>query len=231
MEHSAYCSTETTELAKAMLKVQAELQPALKDRNNPFTKSRYATLNSVMESCREALIANSIWFSQYPVPVEPGFMGLVTKLTHAESGQWQSSLLVMPLPKADPQGFGSAMTYGRRYSMAALIGIVTEEDDDGAMAGAGTPARTRGKKQTPATDTTIKNEAAFTPPAEEPQVHPALASMPQLDGINYSLTQTQDGKMCVIAAGNTRDKKQILAQAGFKWSEQRKIWWRYAEAA
>ena len=53
-------STEITELAKAMLKVQENLQPALKDANNPFTKSKYATLNSVMDSCRDALLSNGI---------------------------------------------------------------------------------------------------------------------------------------------------------------------------
>jgi hypothetical protein len=60
METTVYCSTEVTELAKAMLKVQASLQPACKDRENPFTKSTYATLNSVVDSCRAALIANNI---------------------------------------------------------------------------------------------------------------------------------------------------------------------------
>lgn len=74
-------------------------------------------------------------------------MGLVTKLTHAESGQWQSSLMVMPLPKADPQGYGSAMTYFRRYALSALIGIVTEEDDDGVGAGLETGQRSRRKRQ------------------------------------------------------------------------------------
>jgi len=105
-----YNSQDTTELAKALIKVQRQLQPATKDANNPFTKSRYATLNSVMDSCRDALLSNNIWLCQYPVPAEPGYLGLVTKLTHAESGQWQSSLAVVPLPKADPQGVGISMT-------------------------------------------------------------------------------------------------------------------------
>ena len=86
-------SQEVGELAKALIKVQRQLQPATKDANNPFTKSRYATLNSVMDSCRDALLSNNIWLCQHPVPAEPGYLGLVTKLTHAESGQWQSSLL------------------------------------------------------------------------------------------------------------------------------------------
>ena len=54
--------------------------------------------------------------------------------THAESGQWQSSLAVVPLPKADPQGVGISMTYMRRYALSAMLGIVTEEDTDGEFA-------------------------------------------------------------------------------------------------
>ena len=93
-----FCSEEIGKLAQALLKVQRQLQPALKDADNPFTKSRYATLNSV---------------------------------THAESGQWQASLAVVPLPRADPQGVGISMTYIRRYALSAMLGIVTEEDTDG----------------------------------------------------------------------------------------------------
>lgn len=129
-----YTSQEVGELTKALIKVQRQLQPATKDANNPFTKSRYATLNSVMDSCRDALLSNNIWLCQYPVPAEPGYLGLVTKLTHAESGQWQSSLAVVPLPKADPQGVGISMTYMRRYALSAMLGIVTEEDTDGEFA-------------------------------------------------------------------------------------------------
>ena len=86
-----------------------------------------------MDSCRYALLSNGIWLCQYPVPAEPGYLGLVTKLTHAESGQWQSSLAVVPLPKAEPQGVGISMTYMRRYALSAMLGIVTEEDTDGEL--------------------------------------------------------------------------------------------------
>jgi hypothetical protein len=68
---------------------------------------------------------------QVPVAVEAGHLGLMTKLVHGESGQWQSSLMVMPLPKNDPQGYGSALTYARRYGLATLVGLVSETDDDG----------------------------------------------------------------------------------------------------
>lgn len=87
-----------------MLSVQKQMQPVSKNANNPFTKSMYATLNSVMEACKTALLSNAIWLFQYPVPIDnPNLFGLVTKLTHVESGEWQASLNVVPLPKADPQ--------------------------------------------------------------------------------------------------------------------------------
>ena len=71
--------------------------------------------------------------TQFPVNVGMvNTLGLVTKLVHIASGQWQSSLLVMPLPKNDPQGYGSALTYARRYGLCALVGIVTEDDDGSA---------------------------------------------------------------------------------------------------
>ena len=86
---SPYQSENITDLAKALLKLQRTVQPIAKDSENTFTKSGYASLNSVMDACRDALIENGIWLCQYPVPVEqPNTLGLVTKLTHAESGQW-----------------------------------------------------------------------------------------------------------------------------------------------
>jgi hypothetical protein len=113
-----FSSPDLAELAKAMVKVQQALNPACKDAENPFVKNRYATLNSVIEACRDALTAQSVWVAQYPVAAEAGHLGLVTKLVHGDSGQWQSSMMVMPLPKNDPQGYGSALTYARRYGLA-----------------------------------------------------------------------------------------------------------------
>ena len=133
MEFS-YASDDIRELAKALLNVQRQLQPAVKDAVNPFIKNKYATLNSVMDCCRSVLIENGILLTQYPVPAEPGYFGLVTKLVHAETGQYQASLAMIPLAKNDAQGLGSACTYGRRYALSAMLGIVTEEDDDGNAA-------------------------------------------------------------------------------------------------
>lgn len=61
-------SQDINELSKAMLQIQQNLLPALRDATNPFTKSNYATLNSVMDSCREALLTHGIWLTQLPCP-------------------------------------------------------------------------------------------------------------------------------------------------------------------
>lgn len=239
-----YQSSEVSELAKALIAVQKGLQPAVKDATNPFVHNRYATLNSVMDSCREALLSNDIWMTQFPVPADPGYLGLVTKLTHAKSGQWQSSLAVVPLPKADPQGMGSAMTYARRYSLSAMLGIVTDADDDGTGAcetrpatqtkmvprqGARASMPTRHAQESSARGepSRISNGArASTPTSTNPP-----PDLPKIDGISYQTIAAEDGRTCVIAMGNTVAKKDMLAEVGFRWNPHRTVWWMYADGS
>ncbi len=229
-----YQSASITDLAKALLNVQRTVQPVTKDAENPFTKSWYASLNSVMDACRDALIENGIWLCQYPVPVEqPNTLGLVTKLTHAESGQWQSSLAVVPLHKADPQGMGSAITYARRYALTAMLGMVTE-DDDGEGARTGRKSSTRPKlpiiapeaQKVRQRDTSINSISSLSN-----RQSASLENLPPLEGITYQQVTAQDGRPCIIATGNTQAKKELLTGAGFRWNPQRKLWWKYVDAA
>jgi len=206
------CAEKITNLAKAMLEVQKVVRPACKDKINSFTQSRYATLNSVMEACSEALINAGIWVTQYPVPVDGdgAQLGLVTKLVHAESGEWQKSLLVMPLSKTDPQGYGSALTYARRYGLSALVGIVTEDDD---------------------ANSACKGGLDFQKPRIvdiKPRQNCTMENLPHIDGVNYQQNKAQDGALYITATGNTRNKNGILKEAGFKWNSSRKIWWKAA---
>jgi hypothetical protein len=241
-----YCSEDIKELTGAMLKVQSEINPALKDGENPFAKSRYATLNSVITASRAALLKYDIWLVQYPVPVEPGFLGLMTKLVHGPSGQWQGSLLVMPLSKTDPQGYGSALTYSRRYALASMVGLVVEDDDGETACG-----RSRNKannsrstqKSTLSGNTGYQEKQAnhqagsnFTVPETvlESKSFPdseATKNLPKLEGISYQTVTTPEGQICIIATGNTTAKKDILNRTGFKWNSNRKIWWRYASTS
>ncbi|WP_290920207.1 ERF family protein [Halodesulfovibrio sp.] len=244
MELTAYSSQNMTELAKAMLKVQKALMPVAKDADNPFVKSKYATLNAVMDSCREVLLVNGIWVSQFPVPVESGCLGLVTKLMHAESGEWQASCMVMPLPKADPQGYGSALTYARRYALATLVGLVTEVDDDaeGTMgserrSSAGRSSYRFAEKRSARVDTrrqqndsTNFNETGGPQASRSSFGSSEANQLPQLDGVVYQQVQAKDGRICVTASGNTKAKKPLLKEAGFRWDNSRKIWWKYADA-
>lgn len=210
MHQALDCSPEITELAKALINVQRVIQPATKDSTNPFTKSTYASLKSVMDTCRQALLDNGIWLCQYPVPVEtPGSIGLMTKLTHAESGQWQSSLSVVPLPKADPQGMGSAITYSRRYALTAMLGMVTE-DDDGESAKIASQSRSSGK--TPVANARKNDEKAAMPKQQPaPHTHP-VSQFPELDGVIFQISTAQDGRNCIIATGNTQPNKNILRE-------------------
>lgn len=211
---ATYCSEDIRQLAKALLAVQHKLAPATRDATNPFTRSTYATLNSVMNSCREALIANGIWLTQIPVPADHGYIGLYTKLTHVETGQFQASLTVLPLQKNDCQGAGSAITYARRYALTAMLGMVTEDDDDG-----------EGAKLAP--------QFRQEPPKPAPQVRqeqPRSNDLPRLDGVNYRNIRAENGKVYTVAQGNTMPVKDTLHAAGFRWDAAQKYWWRAAQA-
>jgi hypothetical protein len=224
---SQLSSPEITELASAMIRVQHSLSPALRDAHNTFTNSRYATLGSVMHACREALLAQGIWLTQYPVPVQGHQLGLVTKIVHAESGQWQASLLTMPLPKEDPQGYGSAMTYARRYGLSALVGIVTEDDDDGEMATAG---REAGVFRIQAPTHGVPAPADGRNGASQGRAS-GDSPLPRLDGVQFHNGTASDGRPCVLATGETHAKRDLLRQAGFRWDGARKVWWRHSDAA
>jgi len=215
-------SEKITELAKTMISVQQSLVPALKDGINTYTESSYATLKSVMEVCRNALLSHGIWMTQYPVSVEAGHLGLVTKIVHADTGQWQSSLIEMPLPKNDPQGYGSAITYARRYGLSALLGIITEDDDAESAMPRGQTAKP--EPRNPVTQTS-------TPPKTTPQKSTdgsKVFQLPRLDGVTYRSQKDQNGKERVLATGNTHSKKEFLKSAGFKWDGKDKLWWRYS---
>ena len=224
------CSDKITNLAKAMVEVQKIVRPAMKDKVNSFTQSRYATLNSVMEACSEALINAGIWVTQYPVPVDGdgSQLGLVTKLVHAESGEWQESLISMPLAKADPQAYGSALTYARRYGLSSMVGLITE-DDDGNTAVQGSTAQAQNRSlpelQTHRVNSLKPRKDDFSNNSSQNNVS---GNLPHIDGITYQQNKAQDGALYITATGNTRNKNGILKEAGFKWNSSRKLWWKAA---
>lgn len=128
-------STDCGELFAALATAQKEIVGAVKDSNNPFFKSKYADLSAVWDACHGPLNTNGISIIQLPSsdPKTPDIVTVTTVLGH-KSGQWISSSLSVRPTKADAQGMGSAISYARRYTMAAIAGVAYIEDDDGNAA-------------------------------------------------------------------------------------------------
>ena len=118
-------------LAKAIALSQLHVENALKSSTNPHFKSKYADLAEILNTVRPVFSANGIAIVQTPT-FESGVASVETMLCH-ESGEFISSVCSSPVGKQDAQGIGSAITYLRRYSLAAMCGIA-QEDDDGQHA-------------------------------------------------------------------------------------------------
>jgi len=122
-------SESITDLATALCLAQAEMGGAIKDSNNPFFKSSYADLTSVIKVIKEPFAKWGLSFVQLPVTSAGGNgVGVSTMLMH-KSGQWLQGEYLLPMDKVTPQGAGSAITYARRYALQALVGIPSVDDD------------------------------------------------------------------------------------------------------
>ena len=125
--------TEKATIYAALCKAQPHFKPAIKDTANPFFKSKYADLASIWDACKDALAANELFVSQSTDINEYGTL-LITRVTHSSGEYIESKTPIICAKDRDPQAFGSAMTYTRRYSLAAILGIITDDDDgEGAM--------------------------------------------------------------------------------------------------
>lgn len=123
-------SESIKELAVALSKFQGEIKNPANTANNPFFKSKYAPLNDVLNLVRPILSKNGL--SVVQAPSGDGENIIVTTALLHESGEYiEFSPLVLKADKATAQGAGSAITYARRYAISAILGISSEDDDDG----------------------------------------------------------------------------------------------------
>lgn len=143
-------------LSAALAKAQGEITTAKEDSQNPHFKSSYADLASVWEACRIALSKNGVSVTQVPVTDENGTW-LVTQLMHA--GEFIRGRFKIAPSKNDAHGIGSAITYMRRYSLAAMVGVAPDEDDDGNAA-VGRPSEGSQRKQLQAPASKLSDELA-----------------------------------------------------------------------
>ena len=129
---------EQKQVCAALVKAQKAFGPALKSSSNPHFKSRYADLAACVEAVIDGLNSNGIALIQKQHPHDGG-VSVETIFIHESGEQLSAGILTVPAAKQDPQGYGSALTYARRYSLMAACGIAPEDDDGNAASKAKKP--------------------------------------------------------------------------------------------
>jgi hypothetical protein len=129
-------SESIVNISKAIFEFQKKAVKIIKRAENPFFKSKYADLPSILDEIHTPLIESGLVISQWP-----DGEGLTTLVVHPESGEYMMANAIMHPVKADPQSIGSAITFQRRYSLCSILGLNVDEDDDGNKASAPAPQR------------------------------------------------------------------------------------------
>tara|TARA_R100001594_G_scaffold24026_2_gene47103 strand:+ start:13509 stop:14228 length:720 start_codon:yes stop_codon:yes gene_type:complete len=211
------------ELAKALVKAQSQMGGAVADSDNPFFKSKYADLGSVVKAIKEPFCENGLSYVQFPCNDDSG-VGVTTRLMHT-SGQWLEQNYTLPIVKRDPQAAGSAITYARRYALQSIAGIPTADDDAEAAMQRNivqekpvkpskpkpSPAKTSPAKKEPDNETKIENEEqAF----ETAEAMLAIAKSMHSDS-EESLADFYRKNMKSITAINKFPKAEAMLVKGF----------------
>jgi hypothetical protein len=126
-----FLGEKMNKIASALVKAQKAFGPALKTSTNPHFRSRYADLSACVEAVMDGLSANGIFFTQRVSPSDTGVL-VETVFIHESGETFSCGQIHVPATKHDAQGFGSALTYARRYSLMAACGIAPEDDDGNA---------------------------------------------------------------------------------------------------
>lgn len=143
-------SETITELCAALTQALDLIEKADKDKENPHFRSKYADLGNVIDAIKPALVAHGLSFTQL-IHDADNAAKVETLILH-KSGEFLScGTASVPVSKNDAQGYGSALTYARRYSLSAAFGVAPEDDDGNAAAKAKPAARSAAKKEEPQT--------------------------------------------------------------------------------
>ena len=184
-----------------------------KDANNPFTKSKYATLNSIMDSCREALLERHLAFVSIRFPPNRVISGWSRNSPMPNLDNGSRALRWFLFPRQTPRRVGISMTYMRRYALSAMLGIVTEEDTDGEFA-LDKPNRLQRQKNAvtvPQRGKTIQDDSGQAKISSASNRTPeGLSNLPHLDGISYQIVSAQDGRECIRYRKHGGEKEQLL---------------------
>lgn len=128
------------EINKALVGFHNDIKQPLKDKDNPFFKSKYVPLENIAEVIDEVAPKHGLAYLQEAYTTDTGQTGVVTRLVHESGEFYQTEPLVLNADKNNAQGQGSVITYARRYQLASLFGITSDEDDDGNKASENAPS-------------------------------------------------------------------------------------------
>lgn len=193
--HSGFqTSEELNELAAALGKAQGEIETPKLDGTNPHYHSKYVTLAGLWSAARAPLSKHELALIQAPTGE-----GLVTRLIHS-SGQWVETTIKMPPGRPGPQALGSMLTYLRRYTFAAMVGLVGDTDDDGEAADGFDQSR-------------LANPA--TPPNAAPKQTVARPADPLSESATKPVTQAQLKRLYAMIAENGLDRERVR-----KWAKE-----------
>jgi len=190
-------------IAKALVGFQSEVKNPTNTAENPFFKSKYAPLPDILNDVRPLLAKHGLSLLQ--APSGDGDKIVITTLLMHESGEWiETCPLILKADKATAQGAGSAITYGRRYALSAVLGISSEDDDDGNQA-----TKPTDKKATTATAEATSKPKPTSPPTQTGE----LLSDPQRKKI-YAVTtkmsiKPEDVKKMMLQRYKIDDSKQL----------------------
>lgn len=170
-------SESIAELAQALAKAQGAMKAAKKTEDNPFFKSKYTDLAGVWDAIRDALSTNNLAVVQTTDHDEAmGNAIMVSTVLMHSSGQWIEGVTKMPLVKIDPQAVGSAITYARRYALAAIVGVASEVDDDGEAA-MGRKDDQQNRTNPPRTQPQPVTQASNAPQAPQNTIAPLIKAI------------------------------------------------------
>ena len=196
-------SESIKELATALAKAQGQIKGAVKDSANPFFKSKYADLASVVEAIRSAFAANGLSYIQSVEPSDKDEVRVETTILHS-SGEWIGcGVLALPVSKVDAQGYGSALTYARRYSLSAATGVAPEDDD--------------GTAATVAKPSLVKKMDGVEKALLVIGVSPTLKDLQAVFTDAYKAAQAANDKaaMTIITAAKNKRKEQLQPKDAF----------------
>lgn len=128
------------EVNKALVGFHNDIKQPLKDKANPFFKSKYVPLENIAEVIDEVAPKHGLAYLQEAYTTDTGQTGVVTRLVHESGEYYETEPLVLNADKNNAQGQGSVITYARRYQLASLFGITSDEDDDGNKASENAPS-------------------------------------------------------------------------------------------